>query len=73
MKTENKEVVEKTREEVIDELIEDEVEHFLGNEDYLSITLMNGYKGYKDYTNEELIEEWENNIGKDEIELKIIG
>lgn len=60
-----------TREAVIDELTENEVDAFFANgpsysyEDYLRIAIYEGIKGYKDYANEDLIEEWNNNIGED--------
>lgn len=61
-----------TREAVIDELTENEVDAFFANEDYLRIAIYEGIKGYKDYANEDLIEEWNNNIGEDTGESLVI-
>ena len=59
-----------TRDEIIELLIEDELDHFIGDADYLAMSLYEGYKGFKDYTDEELIEEYRNNI--EDVEVRIV-
>lgn len=61
-----------TREAVIDELIENELDALWMNEDYARVALYEGITGYKDYSDGELIEEWENNIGEDTGETLVI-
>lgn len=54
-----------TREQVINDLVDDEIDHMTNSDNYgyLEMVLINGFKGFKDYSDAELIEEWENNLG----------
>ena len=59
--------VEKTREDIIDELTDAVIAS-----DNMADILYDGVKGYKDYTNQELIEEWQSWVGDDEQQLEIV-
>jgi len=59
--------IQKTREEVIDELTDAVIAS-----DNMADILFYGVKGYKDYTNEELVEEWQSWAGDDNTTLEII-
>lgn len=56
--------IKKTREEVIDELLDDVIESARADIFFITSVFVEGCKGYKEYTNEELATEWNNNIGE---------
>lgn len=57
------ETVEMTRDQIIKELINDELQACIADE-YLEQVLYTGIVGYKDFSNDDLVSDWNNNIGE---------
>ena len=64
--------IKKTRNQVIEALIDDDIQIINDNPDYIYNILNEGFKGYVNYTNKELKDEFTERLNPDSNEILIV-
>ena len=60
-----KEIIKTTREQMIEHLIRSTLDHIEMNPDYLDLIFLEGFTGFNSYTDEDLIEEYQEYISEE--------